>query len=120
MNLAAWSVAHLLLLTTFLAAVLYLATDSEPLDVEHVAVTAPEKRRLVEMIKHAAHDRTVDDTGETREIRLSENEVKTLFAWGLETLGMSLRRPTSRVSAYSRVTYSNVPNCWRKRAEPPR
>mgnify|MGYP006969352355 CR=1 FL=1 len=91
MNLAAWSVAHLLLLTTFLVAVLYFATDSQPLDVERVEVPAAEKRRLVDLIKRAAHDRSVDDTGEIREIRLSEDEVKTLCAWGLETLAVEPR-----------------------------
>ncbi len=69
----------------------YLATDDQPLEVQQVTVTAAEKRRLMDMIKQAVHQRSADGSNDTRQLRLSENEVKTLFAWGMEAAGTDPR-----------------------------
>jgi len=91
MRLCAWTFTHLLLFCVFLLFVGYLATDDQPLDVQQVTVTAAEKRRLMDMIKQAVHQRSADGSNDTRQLRLSESEVKTLFAWGMEAAGTDPR-----------------------------
>lgn len=71
----------LLLLTGGVAALVFLAADSEPLEFEPTTVSSAERRRLYQAFKDK-NPATLPE-GTTAELRLTDRDLNLLLAWGL-------------------------------------
>lgn len=75
------TLTHLLLFTLGILGLVYFAADVEPLALDEVTVSPREKRRLMKLIRHSAEE----ENGSVRRLRLTEDDLNQLAAWGLQT-----------------------------------
>jgi hypothetical protein len=86
------------------AALVYLASDTAPLEFEHTSPTSAERRRLYRMFQEKNPAKL--SAGQTAELRLSARDLDLLLAWGLSLAGPGRKAQVELEPDVSRLALS--------------